>query len=313
MPDPDHPQRVDGYLQHGWNIGDGLAPGVPFVHGSTLFVWSERTRRRAWSQGRRDVVVIGAPFAYLLQMERPTPEPRAGTIFYPFHGWEGQQILGDHQRLAREIAETESGPVTVCLYWNEHHQPEIRAVYEQAGFRVICHGRRGFWWRGQDREFLVRQLAELRRHRRVASNRLTSAIWYGLLAGCEAAVYGDPMVLENADPTFGGYPRIRDQWAALHGRETDLAECRSLARAELGADLLAGPAELRVLFGWQETWTDARAAVARARAAVEDTSAGAASEDASAGAAAEDKQAGAASGGRGAGVADGDTRGAVHV
>jgi len=261
MPDPYHPQRVDGYLQHGWNIGDGLAPGVPFVHGSSLFVWSERTRRRAWSQGRRNVVAIGAPFAYLLGLENePVDAERAGTIFYPFHGWEGQQILGDHQRLAREITETESGPVTVCLYWNEHQQRRIRAVYEEAGFRVICHGRRGFWWRGLDREFLVRQLAELRRHRRVASNRLTSAIWYGLLAGCEAAVYGDPMVLENADPSFGGYPRIRSQWAALHGRETDLAGCQALARQELGADLLLGPAELRLLFGWQQTWAESVAA-----------------------------------------------------
>ncbi|NUT22489.1 MAG: hypothetical protein HOV77_25230 [Hamadaea sp.] len=259
MPDPDHPQRLDGYLQHGWNIGDGLAPGVPFVHGSPLFVWSERTRRRAWSQGRRNVVAIGAPFAYLLEVCPPEPAAgeREGTIFYPFHGWEGQQILGDHRRLAREIAETESGPVTVCLYWNEHQQPEIQAVYADAGFRVVCHGRRGFWWRGQDREFLVRQLTELRRHRRVASNRLTSAIWYGLLAGCEAAVYGDPMVLENADATFGGYSRIASQWAALHGRETDAEVCRELARQELGADLLAGPAELRVLFGWQQTWADA--------------------------------------------------------
>jgi hypothetical protein len=258
MPDPEHPQRVAGYLQHGWNIGDGLAPGVPFVHGSTLFVWSERTRRRAWSQGRRNVVTIGAPFAYLLTMEpEERPVERAGTIFYPFHGWEGQQILGDHQRLAREIADSESGPVTVCLYWNEHQRRRIRAVYEEAGFRVICHGRRGFWWRGHDREFLVRQLAELRRHRRVASNRLTSAIWYGLLTGCEAAVYGDPMMLENADPTFGGYPRIRSQWAPLHGYETDLATCRALARQELGADLLLNPAELRLLFGWQSARAEA--------------------------------------------------------
>jgi hypothetical protein len=66
LPEPLHPPRIRGYLQHGWNIGDGLAPGVPFVEGSPLLVWSEQVRRRAWSQGRRDVVVVGSPFAYLL-------------------------------------------------------------------------------------------------------------------------------------------------------------------------------------------------------------------------------------------------------
>lgn len=248
---PLHPPRLKGYLQHGWNIGDGLAPGHPFVHGSKMFLWSEQTRRRAWSQGRRNAIVTGAPFAYLLELE-PEPEDlqREGTIFYPFHGWEGQQVMGDHQRLIDELKSVETGPVTACLYWNEYGHRRIRRLYENAGFRVICHGYRGFWWRDHDREFLSRQLAELRRHKRVVSNRLCSAIWYGLLAGTEAAVYGDPMILENADPMFGGEPRIKEQWSALYGYETDRATCYALAREELGADDVASPAELRAHFGW---------------------------------------------------------------
>ncbi|HEX8630544.1 MAG TPA: hypothetical protein VF755_20485 [Catenuloplanes sp.] len=251
LDDPVHPPRMLGYLQHGWNIGDGLAPGVPFVEGSNLLVWSERTRRRAWSQGRRQAIVAGAPFAYLLAMEpEPPGQRREGTIFYPFHGWEGQQVLGDHQRLADELRAVESGPVTVCLYWNEHRSRPIRRLYERAGFRVICHGYRGFWWRDHDRDFLYRQLTELRRHRRVVSNRLCSAIWYGSLAGCDVAVYGDPMVLDRADDTFGGETRLRRQWPELYGTHTDTTVCRALARQELGADALAGPAELRAYLGW---------------------------------------------------------------
>ena len=46
--DPTDPPRLAGYLQHGWNIGDGMAPDHEFVPGAPLFVWSERTRRRAW-------------------------------------------------------------------------------------------------------------------------------------------------------------------------------------------------------------------------------------------------------------------------
>jgi hypothetical protein len=251
LPNPLHPPRIKGYLQHGWNIGDGMAPGTPFVDGSRVLVWSEETRRRSWSQGRRNGIVVGAPFAYLLTME-PEPDPNVGegTIFYPFHGWEGQQIMGDHQRLIDEVKATETGPITACLYWNEYRMRPVRRLYEQAGFRVICNGYRGFWWRDTDREFLVRQLAELRKHRRVVSNRLCSAVWYGALANREVAVYGDPMVLDNADPMFGGEPRLRRQWPEVYGVQTDFAACHQLARQQLGADELAEPNELRIYLGW---------------------------------------------------------------
>ncbi|MEU8240211.1 hypothetical protein AB0C07_18350 [Actinoplanes missouriensis] len=245
----DVPPRIHGYLQHGWNIGDGLAPDHEYVPGISSFVWSERTRRRAWSMGRRRVHVTGAPMAYLLTLS-PRPGHRDGTIWYPFHGWEGQHVQGDHDRLIAEITETEPGPVTVCLYWQEYRTAAVRRRYERAGFRVICHGYRGGWWKDLDPGFLDRQLAELLRHRRVASNRLCSAVLYGALAGCEPAVYGDPMQLHGERDLFGGRPRIRRQWAELHGKEVDPAVAHAIAVDELGADRLLPPAELRALFHW---------------------------------------------------------------
>ena len=246
------PPRIQGYLQHGWNIGDGLAPDHEFVPGVAKFVWSERVRRRAWSLGRRDVYVVGAPWAYLLALE---PEPpgesaREGTIWYPFHGWEGQHVVGDHDGLIAEIRRTEPGPVTVCLYWQEYRSRRLRQRYERAGFRVICHGYRGGWWRDLDPGFLHRQLAEQRRHARVASNRLCSAVLYGTLAGCAPAVYGDPMQLQGERSAFGGQARILREWAAMHGPEVDPEVARRVAVEELGADRLASPAELRRLFDW---------------------------------------------------------------
>jgi hypothetical protein len=241
--------RLRGYLQHGWNIGDGLAPDHEYVTGVPSFLWSERTRRRAWSLGRRQGYVIGAPFAYLLAMTPPDPAVRReGTIYYPFHGWEGQHVLGDHDRLMAEIRATETGPVTVCLYWQEF--PALRKRYEKAGFRVICHGFRGGWWKELDPGFLYRQADELRRHARVASNRLCSAVFYGALAGCDAAVYGDPMQLAGESPVFGGQARILREWAALHGPSVDKEVAYAAAVDELGADRLLPPAELRHLLGW---------------------------------------------------------------
>ena len=175
--DAEDPPRMHGYLQHGWNIGDGMAPEMPYVTGSPLFLWSEQTRRRAWSVGRRNTIVTGSPWIYLLAMEPEPgpPRPREGTIFYPFHGWERQKVKGDHGELIDPIREVETGPVTICLYWQEFHSRRIRRRYEDAGFRVVCHGYRGHWWQNTDARFLYNQLDELRRHRRVASNRLSSA------------------------------------------------------------------------------------------------------------------------------------------
>lgn len=256
--DNEHPPRMSGYLQHGWNIGDGLAPGTPYVAGSSIFLWSEETRRRSWSLGRRSTVVVGAPWIYLVSMNPdPTPDrTREGTIWYPFHGWEGQHILGDHQALIDMIKDVETGPITACLYFNEYRKPKIRALYEKAGLRVICHGYRGHWWRNTDPKFLYKQLAELRRHKRVASNRLTSAIFYGAYVGCETAVYGDPMVLHEEDLTFGGQARIRRQWPEMHGVAVDRDIAAQLADRELGRDYMCSPTELRQLVGWSDTKDD---------------------------------------------------------
>ncbi|WP_067500024.1 hypothetical protein [Actinoplanes sp. TFC3] len=247
------PPRIHGYLQHGWNIGDGMAGDHEYVSGVPLFLWSERTRKRAWSLGRRETYVVGAPWAYLVRLkpERAGAPTRNGTIWYPFHGWEGQHVRGDHARLIDQIKATETGPVTICLYWQEYWTPGVRRRYERAGFRVICHGYRGDARGPGDPDFLDRQLAELRGHRRVASNRLSSAVWYGILAGCEPAVYGDPMVLENEDPAHGGQARIRRQWAELHGEQADTAVARAIAVHELGADRLATAGELRHLLRWE--------------------------------------------------------------
>jgi len=251
--DPEHPPRINGYLQHGWNVVDGLGAGTPYVPGRPIFVWSEQTRRRAWSMGRRQATVVGAPFLYLLTLRpEPVSQPRAGTIFYPFHGWEGQHIAGDHHRQVEEIMETEQGPVTFCLYWHEYRNDKVRADYEQYG-RVICHGYRGYMWRDTDRDFLDNQLVELRKHKRVASNRLSSAVFHGVAAGCEPAVYGDPMHLDKEHrPTAD---RVRRSWPELHGKHLDLPVARATALNELGAGYLASPAELRAMLGWSGYYT----------------------------------------------------------
>ncbi|GAA3227386.1 hypothetical protein [Actinocorallia longicatena] len=230
---------------------NGFGTRHSFEPGWSRFLWSERVRRRGLSLDGHDGRVIGAPWNYLLELEPEQPlSKREGVIWYPFHGWEQQRVIGDHKGLIEEIRDVETGPVTVCLYWLEYKDSGMRELYESAGFRVISHGFRGNNYRYTDTNFLKRQLAELRTHRRVASNRLSTAILYGISVGCEPAVYGDPMVLDDAHPVFGGVGRLRRQWPELHGERVDPGRAREIAREELGTDYRAEPAELRELFRW---------------------------------------------------------------
>ena len=253
--DPASPPPIRGMMQHGWTMFHGFGYGHYSDWSLTKLVWSDHARRRAQLIDWRDVVSIGSPFLYLMEFTPDHGSAREGTIWYPFHGTkEYEQVTGDHDSLIEEIKDTEAGPVTMCLYYVEYEQDEIRQKYERAGFRVITHGHRGAQWLGTDRRFLHKQLAELRRHRRVASNRLTTAIFYGIAAGCEPAVYGDPMDFVGVKPGFDGEPLLKAWLPELFGKEIDLETARRIAHEELGADYLMTPAELRLILGWQEAW-----------------------------------------------------------
>lgn len=248
------PPRIRGYLQHGWNVADGYHPTHEFFDGATRFVWSPRVAQRGYALGRRNHQVVGAPWLYLRELEptlglvdEPTGRPieREGTLWFLFHGWEGGQIVGDHQRLIDEIRETEDGPVTFSLYYTEYDRPDVRARYLDAGFDVISFGRRGFSYVGTDERFLYKQLEAMRRHRRVAANRLSSAIFYGGSVGCEVAVYGDPMLMEGEDRRFGGNARVERQWPELIGKSVDQHAAAQVVQHEVGESYRLTPHEIR--------------------------------------------------------------------
>ncbi|NUR69578.1 MAG: hypothetical protein HOU81_02035 [Hamadaea sp.] len=247
---PDRVPRIDGYLQHGWNVHNGFGIRTPLLPAVTKLVWSARPMRRGWRYGDRNYRIIGSPWAYLLQVAPAAPVERSGTIFYPFHGIPTQSVTGDHAKLAREVRETEEGPLTAALYWLEYEQPAIRRAYEQAGFRVICHGYRlGGFDRGSN-AMLRNQLMELRRHRRVVSNRLATAVLYGASVGCDVGIYGDEMLLADEHPIYGGNARIRRTWPQLHATFVDREEAAAVADEELGLSAILSPAELADACGW---------------------------------------------------------------
>lgn len=254
---PESPPPVRGMIQHGWTFVHGFGYGHVTDQSLAKYVWSDVCRRRGEAIGWRNYFVIGAPFLYLMQLVADPGEEREGTIWYPFHGTKDyESVQGSHHELIEEIRDTEDGPVTMCLYYVEYEDPETRRLYEDAGFRVITHGHRGSKWQGTDRFFLHRQLAEQRRHRRVASNRLTTAVLYGIAAGCEPAVYGDPMEFVGVKAGFNGAGLLEAQFPELFGKDIDVQRAREVAHRELGADFIASPEELRYVLGWQEPWLE---------------------------------------------------------
>lgn len=246
---------IHGVLQHGWmsiprdNDPLGRLPVAKFL-------WSERLGREAVAEGWEDVTPIGAPFLYLLGLPQPRLEAEPeGTIVYPWHGLPWAQTVGDHRRYVDEVLDAEDGPVTFCLHWHDYEQEPLRRIYSPDGARVITNGppipqdlnRRGRI--NVDRSYLTRQLRELRRHKRVVSNRLTTAILYGIAAGSEVGIYGPPMhnELDNL-----GYTWFEETFRELHAVRADRGAARMVADRELGRDLLRTPEELREIVGWHK-------------------------------------------------------------
>ncbi|GAB3751416.1 hypothetical protein GCM10027599_10070 [Yimella radicis] len=250
------PPTIWGYLQHGWNTHDGFAVGHEFVPGIPKLVWSDVVARRGWALGHRDYVVIGSPWAYLMLLraeEIAATGPGEGSIVFPFHGWEGQQIVGDHAAYADEVRSVEGDvPLTMCLYWNDFERDDVRKTYENKGFRVISLGRRGSMYRDGSQDFLDRQLEELLRHRRVVSNRLGSALFYAATVNREIGVYGDPMVLQNDHGVLGGMQRQTRMFPHLHQERVPSPIAGAAARSELGLDKVMSPTALRHRLGWDD-------------------------------------------------------------
>lgn len=218
------------------------------------YVWTQTVVRRGREAGFDGYRVIGAPWAYLLKLTEvmaAAPRRKPGVLVYPFHGWEGQRLRGSHSAYIRQIKEVEGDvPITVCLYWDEYKEPDIRHAYEKEGARVITHGPRGYMYQGTTPSFLIRLWHEVTKHERVISNRIGSALLYAATTGASIGVYGDPMFIENDHAILGGPEKPRRLWPDAHRTHVDSEYATWLARSELGIDDVLSPAELRHELFW---------------------------------------------------------------
>ncbi len=247
-------RAIPGRLQHGWQPGPGHPPAT-FRQGGLHLVWSQRNVDAAAKAGLRGAVAVGAPWLYAGPWRdgRPDVEPGdgQGLLAMPFHGWERGKVAGDFGRYADALLELERrglGPVTVCMYWAEYDDPALREVFAARGFDVVTAGRRD-----DNPAFLATLRGLIARHRVVTSNRVATATFYALASGRAFVLHGPCMGLAGGDDPDGS---AYDAWQRATFPQLTLDAFdgtvhRDLGLAELGADALRTPDELRRLLLWQ--------------------------------------------------------------
>lgn len=246
----DRPRHIAGLVQHGWTAQSPvethfrdfpkLAAESPRPH-QRLLVWSHSSR--AWAPDRSAATTaVGAPFVYEALSRRADSTPAGqGTVIFPVHGIETQAISGDHRAAARRWYDTE-GPSTVSIYWSDARDERLVDAYLDAGHTCVTLGRR------TDQHFLGRLYGLLSGASRVVSNRLSTPVVYAAWLGREVGVYGDPMLLASEDPD--SLSRLEHLWPEFYGEQTTRDDARAVAAAELGADAVLSPTELRRALGW---------------------------------------------------------------
>lgn len=243
---------IPGRLQHGWNQGTGvskkeLSEPWPF------FLWSERNIASCREAGAMNTVGVGAPFLYLPELDEvPEPEPKSLVVF-PFHGWEKRRLHGNIVRYADSLQELRRegfDKITVCLYWMEYEDPEVREVMKSRGFELETMGHRD-----TNPGFLERQRRLILRHAYATSNRVSTVAFYALALGRPFFYYGPAMGLSTTDdPTGRGFDAWqRSEFPMLDFNGFDDRVHREVGEDELGLEFKLSPEAMCELFLWNRS------------------------------------------------------------
>jgi hypothetical protein len=185
-------------LQHGWTH---TRVGTPLLKKRNLqnypvMVWSSRIANGFPKANRNNVVVTGSPWVHLLRALGITPPflPQPANsggklVFFPSHSLPGASATHNYN-IDNFIKTYGKHNVTVCLFWMDFIDPEIRAYYAKFSCQVVCLGYRGSSgfetpWAptGGRTMFLPRLLDVLQSHDIVAVTDVSTPFWYALSLG----------------------------------------------------------------------------------------------------------------------------------
>ena len=140
-----HNVAIRGSIEHGWSPF-GPSRGVPrnltsrYLH----FAWSSTNMSRNNGSYARNVIAVGAPFLYLLSLTKDKKfeidrHDFRRYLFIPPHGGETESpLLSQFISIYSNLFDPKDSAVQ--LYWTEFLNPEVRRLYEEAGFKVKCAG-----------------------------------------------------------------------------------------------------------------------------------------------------------------------------
>lgn len=240
---------IPGFLQHGWAPELGFSKEIQSGVWRK-FVWNDENFSAAKGLGQsKNTFVIGAPFLYLLQIEphlqeSQTPETESSLLAAPFHGWERESLSGNFDSYMNDLKRLRADgfkPIRVCLYWYEYQNPQLRSTFEDAGFEVFTAGHRE-----NNPEFLMKLAKEIRRHAFVTSNRIGTISFLALILKRRFFRFGDwPLLKGEGDEQVS---KLKNRFQNLEFPTSIHKDHLGLAEAELGADFLRTPEELKELF-----------------------------------------------------------------
>ncbi|MBE9402930.1 hypothetical protein IOE58_01505 [Brachybacterium sp. Marseille-Q2903] len=238
-------RHINGLLQHGWTVRSPtlvhFSDFARLPRGAGRFVWSHSAR--GWDPERDPfpTIPVGAPFLYLSELTAQQKiEPLGRTVAFPVHDTRLVRLEHSDDAFARQLAER-GGPSLVCLHPEDLDRPEKRQVWAAHGHQVVSAGDR------RDPLFLSRVLHLARGARRVVSNQLSTAVVYAAAEGTPTEIYGDEVAIGSLGTDVAR--RTRELWPEFHD-ESDTATRQRIARAELGAQHVLSPEELRAALGW---------------------------------------------------------------
>ena len=204
----DHSTLFRTTLQHGWIEGKGSEKSLRnrMFQKIPQLVWSERIKNLLIHEGSNKVHVIGSPWSHLLNSCSIDPREIAKfnqskvsnsapkVLYIPSHSSHG---LGFNYHLPSSelLSFTDATNITVCLFWLDYIDPEVRRFYSEFGFKLTCIGFRGssgyeIPWApiGGRLMFLPNLINLIERNDIVVVDELCTAFWYGLSLGKKAFI-----------------------------------------------------------------------------------------------------------------------------
>jgi hypothetical protein len=263
-------------VQHGW-AGDA---NIWRVRNRNLtpaprYVWENRFEiKLPKTTGNK---AIGAPWLYLLNLLdiekgfeyrlKSSLEKKEFLIFPGHNLWNTSKPISDQASAFHKITKGETA--TVCLYWIDYLQPEVRRSYENLGFEVECVGYLGSPTSSTQANmgrtgFLLESVRLMLNHKTIITDEFSSGLLYAASLGLKVVFMDDARAIEHdiilskdREDSFVGFYLTASEWIKncipeLYLTINNGKQFVDFSYQELGFDVMLAEKELGK-FKWIES------------------------------------------------------------